>query len=201
MLNIIKLNSETIDNKIIDQAVKHLINNGLIIYPTDTSYGLGALLSDNKSIENIYKLKGRDSSKQLSVVAPSVQWIKNNLELDAWHEKELLKYLPGKFTFIFKYQNSIKTLGVRIPNSKFIQMLVKKIGEPITATSANISGQNDCFSLADLQKGILRQGEFNNLDIIIFNAGELTRDQRSTVVDLTTIPPVVLRQGSGEYVI
>ena len=197
MLKIININSNKIDQKTINQAINHLCSGGLIIYPTDTSYGLGALYSNRKSMENIYQLKGREMTKRLSVAIPNMKWAKSSLQISEEQERILRQYLPGKFTFILKKKNTDDTLGIRIPNSNFIRALTNTLNEPITATSANISGQNDCFSVDELNKGILKRKTAKDLDILVLDAGHLKMGERSTVVDLTSGSTNIVRQGSG----
>lgn len=199
MINITKIISDIENQNIVDRAVQHIKNKRLIIYPTDTSYGLGTLYGDNKNISNIYILKGRDESKKLSVVIPNIEWAINYLEVNKIQEDIIRQYLPGKYTFILKLKNSKDTLGIRIPKSKFINAIVQQINQPITATSANISGQNDCFNITELKSGILKRADILNINIECYYQGQLKIGERSTVVDLTKTPPVILRQGSGIF--
>ncbi len=79
-----------------------------------------------------------------------------------------------------------------------MQRLVKKIGQPITATSANISGQPDSYAMDDLKELIYRANDFN-LNILVLDGGQLTKGKKSTIVDLTKTPPEIIRQGSGKF--
>ena len=199
MIKIINIDSNALSHELIEEAINWLKSGGLIVYPTDTSYGLGAVFNHHDRASNIYLLKGRDEGKKLSVVIPSIEWANENLDVNKDQEGIIRQYLPGKYTFILNAKNSNNTLGIRIPDSSFIQLLTRELNQPVTATSANISGENDCFILSDLHKGIFKRAKLLKIDIYFYNAGKLKIGERSTIVDLTKNPPVVIRQGSGEF--
>lgn len=149
-----------------------LIKSGAIfIYPTDTVYGLGcnALLPD--AVNKIKQIKNRDANKPMSIIAPSKQWIKDNLEA----KQEILdKYLPGPYTLILKKKNKgflsdvspTEMLGVRIPNNDFA-VLVSKAGVPFITTSINMSGEPPASRIESIPTSML-----NKVDIIL-NGGVL----------------------------
>lgn len=150
-----------------EQKMIELIKNGSIfIYPTDTIYGIGCNALDAEAVNRIKQLKGRDSNKPLSIIAPSKEWITDKLIAD---NNLIDKYLPGAYTLILKKKNqdflshisSLDTLGVRIPNHEFTQ-LIQKANVPFITTSVNLAGEKPASSLTDIKLEILEQ-----VDIII----------------------------------
>lgn len=199
MLVIRKVNSQKIEPKIIAEAVQYLRRNDLVIYPTDTSYGIGALFSNQDALAKLSRLKGRPEDKKYSVVIPDIEFTLEHLKVNVKQKKILRRYLPGKYTFILARKNSPGTLGIRLIESPLVQVIASRLDEPITATSANVSNEPDAYSIDDLQKGILRRADLINGNILVLDGGPLERGQRSTIVDLTQTPPKILRQGSGQF--
>jgi len=202
-MEIVKIDSRNPAVEIIKKAVRIIKNGGIIVYPTDTCYGLGVNAFDKKAIEGLIKLKGREKRKPISVVV-SFKMIDSLLKIDRNRKEILKKNLPGPFTFILPFKTSIdrrgifkdlgskSTLGIRISDSLICQKLTEALKIPYTATSANISGQKPTYSV----KEILNQ--FKNKKIqpdLILDAGELPKNPPSTVVDLTSWPPKMLRKG------
>ena len=197
MLRIIRFSEAKIEN-FIAMSVEHLLNKDILIYPTDTSYGVGTLFND-QSIDKLNLLKSRPSGKYYSAIVPNIEWIKENLEVNTIQLNILNKYLRGEYTFILNVKYSKKTLGIRIPDYDLVNRIASKIGEPFTATSANISGKGDSYSLVDLKNGILKSKIINKFNILVVDNGQLSINKKSTVVDLTNPKPIILRQGSGKF--
>lgn len=133
-------------------------NGAIFIYPTDTIYGIGCDATNENSVAMIRRIKNKDVNP-MSVIAPSLDWIRENLEID---ENLLEKYLPGPYTLILKKKNpdflkdvsSKETLGVRIPDAEFTK-LVQKAGVPFITTSVNYTGEPYAISISDIDKDIL----------------------------------------------
>ena len=148
-----------------DKIVKQILEGKIFIYPTDTIYGIGCDATNVKAVKKIKKIKERDGKKPLSIIAPSIDWIKKNCIIDI----DLEKYLPGPYTLILekKDQNflhhvsSTNMFGVRIPKCKFSKK-VKESEVPFITTSVNISGEPFSKSIKEISKDIL-----NNVDVII----------------------------------
>ena len=203
MIIIRKIKLYKIDKKIVNESVNHLAKGGILIYPADTCYGVGVDFTNKNSILNLSILKNRKEDKHFSIIVPDFNWIKQNSVINKNQEETLRKNLPGEFTFILKTKNKeidSPTLGIRIPNNLYCQMIVRKLNNPIVSTSANISGENNPYTTADLEKGILKRTQYINDDIFVLNAGELIKDKISTVVDLTKDPFEIVRQGSGKLI-
>lgn len=150
----------------------------IFIYPTDTIYGIGCDATNVESVEKIKEMKGRDKDKPLSVIAPSVEWIGENLVVDC----DLDNYLPGAYTLILKKKNpeflkhvaSGDSLGVRIPDCEFTKE-IQKAGVPFITTSVNLSGEPFAVSIIDVKDEIKEK-----VDVIV-DVGELN-GQPSTLV-------------------
>lgn len=196
-MKIIKIDSKNPDPEVINQAVKILENGGVIVYPTDTCYGLGADMANPKAVEKIYKIKNRDQNKPLSVIVKDIKEIEKYAEIDSKRKEILEKYLPGPITFILKTKSdrfNQETVGFRIPDYTITKMLANKFNKPYSTTSANISNQPVCYTI----KEVLDQ--FKNIKYqpdLILDAGVLDKkNPPSVVVDLVSLPPRVLREGA-----
>ena len=137
----------------------------IFIYPTDTIYGLGCDATNTESVEKIKKLKERDREKPLSIIAPSITWIKKNLIIE--EGLDIKKYLPGPYTLLLKkkdinFMNHVSSntkLGVRIPNNKFCRDIMK-IGIPFITTSVNLSGEPFALKISDINPEILKSVDY-----------------------------------------
>ena len=150
-----------------EEELLEMIKSGkVIIYPTDTVYGLGCNALIQSSVERIKLIKAREKEKPLSVIAPSKEWIRENLITD---KIDIDKYLPGPYTLVLwkkdknflNYVSSSDTLGVRIPNNDFAE-LVAKAGVPFITTSVNFAGEKPAASLFEIKTEIL-----DNVDIAL----------------------------------
>jgi len=144
---------------------KDILAGKIFIYPTDTIYGIGCDATNIASVNKIKTIKSRDKDKPLSIIAPSIDWIKQNCIVDV----DLSKYLPGPYTIILKKKNrnflnwvsDTDSLGIRIPDSDFCRK-IQESGVPFITTSVNFSGQPFAKSIKEISKEII-----NNADIII----------------------------------
>jgi L-threonylcarbamoyladenylate synthase len=161
--------------------IEDIKNGAIFIYPTDTIYGLGCDATNFDSVQRIKKIKYRDKDKPMSVIAPSIKWIKENCIVD---DALLKKYLPGPYTLILKKKNpdflkeisSNDSLGIRIPDSEFTE-LVEKSGRPFITTSVNLTGEPFATKISDIPHEIL-----DTVDIII-GVGELAGRPSTLVID------------------
>ncbi len=163
-----------------DKAVLSDIAKGAVfIYPTDTIYGIGCDATDDRAVKRIRKLKGRKSNP-FSVIAPSIEWIKDNCVLTNTAKAWLLK-LPGPYTLLINLKKpavcpqtnmGLKTLGIRIPDH-WISGVVARVGKPVVTTSVNLEGKPFATKLEQMEKF--------DVDFVIYE-GEKT-GRPSTVVD------------------
>ena len=196
-MEIIKIDFKNPNINIIKKAVRIIRNGGLIIYPTDTSYGIGVSIFNKKSLKNVYKIKNRNIRKPLSVIVSDLKMAKQIAIISKKKEKYFQSKFPGRFTLIFKKNKKInnilssqlKTIGIRIPNYKIISLLIKYLKIPFTATSANISGKKPCYSVSDIKK------QFKNFRLIdlILDAGKLPKRNPSKIIDFSENKIKILR--------
>ena len=195
----IKLNLDNTE-KTSDDTAKILQNGGIVIYPTDTLYGLGVNALDENAIIKVQKIKKQDRNKPISVIVRDIKMARKIACIDSKVEKILEKVWPGSITIVLRKKDIIpytltggeETIAIRISNNEFISTLMKKIDFPITATSANISGERNLLESTKIIE------KFKNstpcLDLFI-DAGNIKDPTASTIVDITTTVPKILRIG------
>lgn len=199
-MKIIKINPKNPQLDVIEEAVESLKSGGVIIYPTDTCYGFGADMTNIFALEKIYRIKGRENRKPLSMIVKNIGQIEKFALVES-HQKNLLEqYLPGPYTFIMlniDYRTiKLPSLGIRIPDYQVTQAIANRFHRPYATTSANKSNQEPCYSVSEIIKQFSNNKYLPNL---ILDAGELPKNPPSTVVSLTGDKPIVLRQGSGIF--
>jgi len=195
-MEILKVSSKNF-KEIVEISVKLIKEGKVIIFPTDTVYGLLADATNKKVIKKVFEIKKREFRKPLPVFVESVQGAKQIAEFGKKEEKILKKIWPGKVTAILKAKNKKlpqgiiykNKIGIRIPNYKFLNNLLKKIKIPLAQTSANISGRPTPTKIS----GILRQfkNKKHQPDLVV-DAGRLDK-KPSVILDLTQDPPKILR--------
>jgi len=195
-MKIIKINPSNPDSTIINKAVLVLKKGGVLMYPTDTCYGLGADISNLKSINKIYAIKKRANTKPISVIVPDVNYIAKLAIITKQQQAYIDKYFPGAVTLIFSTLNQNKfpfnTIGIRIPDYPITQQIANQFQGAFATTSANISAYPPAYNVNDF----LNQLKINDLKPdLILDAGELENKGVSTVVDLTQNSPKIVRQG------
>ena len=197
VLKLAELSTETV----IKQAIIVLKNGGLIIFPTETTYGAGVIATDQAAVNKLLEYKTRREGKPLSIAVCCQEMAEQYVELNVQAKTLYQQFLPGPITVIStgKHQlaagveSEFGTLGVRIPDYPLLLELIKTLGQPITATSANASGKKRPYSIPDLLDR-LSEKQKNLIDLII-DAGQLPNNPPSTVIDTTHSTPVVFRQG------
>jgi len=189
----------------IKKAVEVLKNGGLIVYPTETCYGLGGDATNPKALKKIMKYKKLRGSKPISVAVANKEMAKEYIEINEMADNLYENYLPGPITVISinkgKLQSPIVSMqgavGIRYPNYDFTLDLIKAYGKPITATSANVSYKSPPYNIDQLIKDLPKKS-FKLIDLFL-DAGTLPKNQPSTVLDTTMNQLSVLRQGRVEF--
>ncbi|MFH1855537.1 MAG: L-threonylcarbamoyladenylate synthase [bacterium] len=176
--------SEVNHKKILDKAIKVLASGGIVVYPSDTVYGVAVDGTNAEAITRLEDIKGRRSDQKFSYNFADLNMVKKYIELSENQEKILEKYLPGPFTFIISDDAS-----VRIPKNTIITEITGAFGKPTTATSANLTGTNPATSIKNLHAKI-----YLKADLIIEHPSFKPR-KPSTVVDIRTNEPRVIRAG------
>ncbi len=184
----------------INKAVETLKAGGVILLPTETVYGIAADARSKSAIEKIYDIKGRNNSKPLQVLVSSLEQAEEIAEFNVKARELARKFWPGALTIVLKlrsdgipnyFNKNSDTIGIRIPNHPIALEVLRELGSPLVATSANISGESDNITFAAAQKTL-----GDKLDMLL-DGGESKVGVSSTVVDLTNPAEVkILRQGS-----
>ena len=199
-MKVLNLKKES-EEKIIREAVAVLKAGGLVIYPTETCYGLAADALNPNAVERLIQYKGDRRGKPISVAVADQTMAAQYVAINTTAINLYQKFLPGPLTVVSKSRGQVvktlesvnHTLGIRIPDYLLVRQIIRRLGKPITATSANTSGKKPPYSLADLKK--YTTAKRLNLVSLFLNAGKLPPRPPSTVVDTTLNEPAVLRQG------
>jgi tRNA threonylcarbamoyl adenosine modification protein (Sua5/YciO/YrdC/YwlC family) len=201
MAELIKIYNENPNEREIDKVVKVLQKGGLIIYPTDTVYGLGCDITNTKAMEKVAQLKGLKLDKaNFSFICYDLSNLSDYVkQIDTPAYKILKKALPGPYTFVLPSSTNLpkafknkKTVGIRIPDNNIIRELVKKLGNPIVSTS--IYDEDDLLEYTTDPELIFEKWG-NKVDIVI--DGGYGSNIPSTVVDLSEGEITILREGLG----
>lgn len=201
MADFIKIYNENPNAKEIAKVVKVLKAGGLVIYPTDTVYGLGCDIMNSKALEKIAKIKGIKIEKaKLSFICNDLSHLSDYVkQIDSPTFKILKRALPGPYTFILPGSNNLpkifkkkKTVGIRIPDNNIIRTLVNELGNPIVSTS--IRDDDDILEYTTDPELIFEK--WNNLVDVVIDGG-YGGNEGSTIVDLTDSYPEVIREGKG----
>ncbi|MCJ7668910.1 MAG: L-threonylcarbamoyladenylate synthase [Dehalococcoidia bacterium] len=181
----------------IEKGVKILQKGGVIAFPTDTVYGLGADAFNSTAVERIYEIKNRPKHRQLPLLIADVERLSALAEPIpeiAWFLAR--RFWPGGLTLVLPKTDSVPaylasgpTIAVRVPNHPVCQALIQHLGNPIIGTSANISSQPAALTAEEVGQQL---GE--KIDLII-NGGKCPGGKESTIVDITHELPIILRQG------
>ena len=193
------INPENPQPRLIGQVVDCLRQGGVIIYPTDTTYGIGCDIFNRKGVKKIFQIKQRDGRKPFSFICSDLAEISRYAQVSNFAFKIMKRHLPGAYTFILEATKIVpdslstrqKTVGVRIPENAICQAIVRELGHPLVTTSANISGEQtpeDPYEINDLMGRVV--------DMVI--DGGISMREASTVISLLDDGIEVLREGSGD---
>lgn len=201
MAEFIKIYNENPNQKAIDKVVQILKKGGLVIYPTDTVYGLGCDITNTKALEKIAKIKGVKIDKaKFSFICDDLSHLSNYIkQIDSSTFKILKRALPGPYTFILPGNNSLpkvfkkkKTVGIRIPDNTIIRTLVENLGNPIVSTSIR---DDDEILEYTTDPELIYEKWGNRVDVVI--DGGYGDNTASTIIDLTDDYPSIIREGKG----
>ncbi|MGD1945158.1 MAG: L-threonylcarbamoyladenylate synthase [Croceivirga sp.] len=201
MAEFIRLYEENPEARRLDEIANILRRGGLVIYPTDTVYGLGCDISNTKALERIARIKGIKLSKaNWSFVCADLSNLSDFVrQIDTATFKILKRALPGPYTFILPGNNNLpkdfkkrKTVGIRVPDNNIITSLVRTLGNPIVSTS--IHDEDDVLEYTTDPELIFEKWQ-NLVDVVI--DGGYGDNVASTVIDLSRVSPEVIREGKG----
>ncbi|MDN3594947.1 L-threonylcarbamoyladenylate synthase [Zunongwangia endophytica] len=201
MAEIVRIYNENPNPREISKVVKTLRNGGLVIYPTDTVYGLGCDITNNTALEKIAQIKGVKLDKaNFSFICHDLSNLSDYVkQIDTATFKILKRCLPGPYTFILPGNNNLptvfkkkKTVGIRIPDNNICRAIVEELGNPIVSTS--IRDEDEVIEYTTDPELILEK--WDNLVEIVIDGG-YGDNTPSTVIDMTTTEPEVIREGKG----
>lgn len=190
------------DESVLAEASDVIGHGGIIVYPTETLYGIGADATNAAAVRNVYAVKKRKDDKPVLVIVHSEEMLRRIVASVPESAARLMKaFWPGPLTIVFRaseiipeaVKQSAGTVGVRIPSNIFCLKLTERCGRPLTSTSANISGEPVHRTIEQIQAA-LHQG----VDLYI-DAGTLPESKPSTVVSVVHDPPKLLREGVIDF--
>lgn len=196
---VLKVNATQPEDKPMVLAAEVIQAGGVIVYPTETLYGIGANAWDGTAIAKVRAIKQREGQKPILVIVKDeaqLAMLTNDISSEA---RALIgKFWPGPLTLVFKATKEVPgvlsqgsgTIGVRIQSSPLCLRLLSLCGCPLTSTSANLSGKPSLHEVHDIRHAIPR-----GVDLFL-DAGKLSPTLPSTVLDVTVSPPRILREGA-----
>jgi L-threonylcarbamoyladenylate synthase len=199
MPKILKVSAHTSEETILESAAAIVAHGGIIAYPTETFYGLGADATNEQAIQKIYEIKGRNFINPISIIIGRTENLYLLVQsISPAAQKLIQAFWPGALTIVFKASDRVLPvltagtgkIGVRVSASYAAQIIAQKLGHPLTATSANLSGKPECSRASEVAKQI-----GNKIDAIV-DFGPTIGDKVSTIVDVTCDPLEILREGT-----
>ncbi len=202
MPEIIIISPDNPDQQEVDRAVKILKEGGVIAYPTETFYGLAVDAENPQAVARVFAIKGRPVGKPIALIAGGEEAMGPLLTEVSTAARALIKACwPGPLTLVMPAAADVNPhltagtgkLGIRVSSHPVAAALAKSLGRPITATSANISGKEECSTVAQVRKQLGKE-----LDAIV-DSGRTRGGAGSTILDMTTDPPAIVREGAIPY--
>jgi tRNA threonylcarbamoyl adenosine modification protein (Sua5/YciO/YrdC/YwlC family) len=197
----LKVHPENPQGRFINNAVDILKNDGVIIYPTDTVYGIGCSIFNTRAIERIYQIKGQDKSKPFSFICSDLSHISEYAKVSTGAFRLMKQLIPGPYTFILPASrlkqlpksmiSKRKSVGIRVPNNKICLALIKELGHPILNASVT-DDKGEIINNPELIKEYYEK----RVDVILNGGNSLL--ELSTILDLTEEPPIIVREGLGD---
>lgn len=198
-MEVINLKETSLEDSVA-KAVTVLKDGGIVLYPTDTIYGLGVDARNSEAVRRVQELKGREPHKPISILVSDKGQMEQCAVMTDMARTLADAYLPGPLTLVLKADSSMSqevmqegTIGIRIPNNPFCLAFAQAFGGPITTTSANRAGHDTPASVEEL---ITHFGNHAKEIALIVDAGALASTTPSTVVSCVEETPVVLREGA-----
>ncbi|HOX15532.1 MAG TPA: L-threonylcarbamoyladenylate synthase [Smithellaceae bacterium] len=199
MPEILKISADRSEEDVITSAAAIISRGGVIAYPTETIYGLGADATNEQAIRRIFEIKGRDFANPISVIIGNPRDIYPLVrEVTDTAQKLMETFWPGPLTIVFKSADGVLPLitantgkiGIRLTSHEVARQIAAKTGKPLTATSANLSGAQECASASEVA---VQLGD--KIDAII-DLGNTSGTIGSTIIDITCAPLAILREGA-----
>jgi L-threonylcarbamoyladenylate synthase len=206
MTLLLKIDPRNPDAEKLVEAVRVLCEGGVVAFPTETFYGLGADARNETAVEKIFRIKGRNFRNPLSVIVANDRDVIPLVEEIPAAAKILMQtFWPGPLTLVFRASSSVLPrltantgkIGIRVSSHPLARLLAGGLGGPLTATSANLSGGPECSSADAVIRAL---GELSGS---VIDGGEIPGGAGSTILDVTIFPPRILREGaiSGDFIL
>jgi tRNA threonylcarbamoyl adenosine modification protein (Sua5/YciO/YrdC/YwlC family) len=185
----LKVSFKVIKTEEIDSIVNFLNHGKVIVYPTDTIYGLGCIAVDKKAIKKIYRIKKREKGKPMLMLVGSLSVAKKYCRINKAQEKYLSKIWPGAVSVVLEgkgglpeeLSGGLKSLAIRLPKNNFLLKILKKLGKPLVSTSLNLSGQPPVKSVERISRMLKREKP----DLIVDVGPLITKPSR--LIDLRDV--------------
>ena len=199
MPEILKIGADNSEEIILTRAVEILVDGGIIAYPTETFYGLGADATNEEAIEKIFAVKGRNFKNPVSLIIGQANDIHPLVQdVPETAKKLMAAFWPGALTIVFSAAYIVSPLltagsgkiGLRVSSHPIALGIVQKLKRPLTATSANLSGAPECTRASEVAEQLS-----NKIDAII-DLGDTPGAKGSTIIDVSCDPPIILREGA-----
>lgn len=196
----IRIEKNQPNDAVIKEAVRIIRNGGIVLYPADTIYGLGCDPFNTQALARIIRLKGRPERKGMLLLISNLQWVEKLATKVSTEAMDFCRNIwPGPVTVLLNaskllpdyISGDLNKVGLRIPDSKFLQSWLDQLENPIVSTSANLSGHAPSRVLADLVQS------FGSEVDLFLESGDLPESVPSSVIDFTSSHPVVVRKGAG----
>ena len=173
----------------VKEAIRVLKKGGIVIFPTDTVYGIGCCFDRPKAVDRIYKIKNTPRGQPFPVLVSKADQLRQYVQVTMQAENLIKKYWPGALTIVLQSKGGKNKIGFRMPDSSLIKLLIDGVGVPIIGTSANFHGSMPPKSYEELDAGFTKFADF-------ILKGKCKLGVESTVVDATIDHPEVLREGA-----
>ena len=196
---VVRVDPAAPDERVLDEAARVLGRGGLVAFPTETFYGLGAAALDHRAVRRVFEVKGRPPSMPLLVLVDSEAMVgRVALEIPARARALITRHWPGALTLVLRASAGLPaeltagtgTVGVRLPAHATARALVRALGAPVTAPSANPTGAEPPTTAGAVL------AHFGDALDLVLDGGPTSGGAPSTVVDVTVDPPRVIRQGA-----
>ena len=202
-MEVLKWSPENNDS-IAARAAEVLANGGVIVYPTDTIYGLGADATNESAVSKIRTIKGSDDEKAYLCMVSSIEEMHSYADMSETAQALADSFLPGMLSLVLNRKGTqlapsvapvreAHLISLRIPNHELSLALSRYLGKPITSTSANVTGQPSGHTFDEVLAGL---SEHHHLIDLAIDAGDAIRSLPSTIVDLSGDTPVIVREGA-----
>jgi len=195
---LIRIDPSHPDLTLIERIAENLREGRVIAYPTETFYGLGADAGNEKAIEKIFSIKGREFNNPIPIIIGTLEELGGLVEeIPEAAQKLISVFWPGPLTLVFRASKAVSPrltantglIGIRISSHPIARMLAQALGAPLTATSANLSGKEECTTAQEVAHTM------DHLVDGIIDGGRTTGYKGSTVINITVSPPQILRIG------